>query len=153
VLTWLGLGIFFGMLVIGMIARSSRRRFQDAGAAFRCRLRVRGHRSAIWRSLGRHWCRPMWARWDDDVLIVRRGPVLAWTIALRTQSLADGVHNLLVEAPRWCGPRPIGVLLQVWDGSWIEVAAATDDPLEVVGPYLAAAISDLPGAPAPRRHS
>jgi hypothetical protein len=149
--TLLVLGIVFAALVVGMVARRSRQRFQESGAAIRCRLRIRGHRSAIWPSLGRHWSRPMWAMWEGDVLIVRRGPVLARTIPLRTQSPVNGVHNLLFETPRRIGSRPIGVVLKVWDGSWIEVAAATDDRLEVVGPYLAAAISDLPKAPAPRR--
>lgn len=145
------LGAFLAVLVIGMAARRSRRSFQDADAAFRCRLRLLGHRSALWPALRRHWSRPMWALWDEDVLIVRRGPVLARTIPLRTQPLVDGVHNLLFEAPRLCGSRPIGVVLKVWDGTWIEVAAATDDRMKVVGPFLAAAISDLPQAPAPRR--
>jgi len=153
VLTWLVLGIVSGGLIIRMVARRSRQRFRDSGAPFRCRLRVRGHRSAIWPSLGRHWSRPMWARWEGDVLIVRRGPVLARTIPVRTQPLVEGVRNLLFEAPRLCGSRPIGVVLTVWDGSWIEVAAATEDRLTVVGPYLAAAISDLPQAPARRRLS
>jgi hypothetical protein len=151
VLKLLVLGTFLAVLVVGMVARRSRRRFQDSDAVFRCRLRVLGHRSAIWRSLGRHWSRPMWALWDDDVLIVRRGPVLARTIPLRAQLPVEGVHHLLSEAPRLCGSRPLGVVLKVWDGSRIEVAAATGDRLRVVGPYLAAAISDLPRAPVPRR--
>jgi hypothetical protein len=151
VLKLLVLGTFLVVLVVGMVARRSRRRFQDSDAVFRCRLRVLGHRSAIWRSLGRHWSRPMWARWDGDVLVVRRGPVLGRTIPLRTRPLVDGVRNLLFEAPRMCGSRPIGVVLRVGDGSWIEVAAATDDRMKVVGPYLAAAINGLPQAPASRR--
>jgi hypothetical protein len=95
----------------------------------------------------------MWALWDDDVLIVRRGPILARTIPLRAQLPVGGVHHLLFEAPRRCGSRPLSVVLKVWDGSRIEVAAATGDRLQVVGPYLAAAISDLPQAPVPRRPS
>ncbi|RSM69632.1 hypothetical protein DMB66_11435 [Actinoplanes sp. ATCC 53533] len=150
-MTSLVLGTSFVVLVIVLVARRSRRRFQESDVAFRCRLRLLGHRSALWPSLRRHWSRPMWAMWDEDVLIVRRGPVLARTLPLRTQPLVDGVHNLLFEAPRLCGTRPIGVVLRVWDGAWIEVAAATDDRMKVVGPFLAAAISDLPQAPAPRR--
>jgi hypothetical protein len=153
VLKLLVLAVFLAALVMAATARRSRQRFREPGAAFRCRLRLRGHRSALWPSLGRHYSRPMWAMWDDEVLVVRRGPVLARTIALRTQPPVDGVHNLLFEAPRLCGARPIAVVLTIWDGSWIEVAAATDDRMKVVGPYLAAAISDLPQAPAPRRHS
>ena len=93
----------------------------------------------------------MWARWDDDVLLVRRGPGLARTIPLRTQSPVDGVRSLLFDAPRLCGPRPIGVVLKIWDGSRIEVAASAENRMAVVGPYMAAAISDLPQAPVPRR--
>jgi hypothetical protein len=151
VLTWLVLGILFGVLVTGRFMRRSRQRFQAVGSAFRCRLRVRGHRSRRWPLLGRQWSRPMWARWDGDVLIVRRGPGRA--IRLHTRSLMDGVQNLIVGAPRWCGSRPVGVVLQIGDGSRIEVAAGADHRLEVVGPYLAAAVSDLPKAPAPRRYS
>src|SRR5687768_4734490 len=93
--TLLVLGILFGVLVLALAARHSRQRFRDSEAAFRCRLRIRGHRSAIWPSLGRHWSRPMWALWDDDVLVVRRGPVLARTIPLRAQLPVGGVHHLL----------------------------------------------------------
>ena len=82
------LGAFFVLLVTGLTARRSRRRFQCSGDAFRCRLRIDGHPSAIWPSLGRHWSRPMWALWDEDVLVVRRGPGLARIIPLRTQTPA-----------------------------------------------------------------
>ena len=153
VLMLLVLGVLLVARVTGVVARRSRQRFRDSGEAFRCRLRVRGYRSAIWPALGRHWSRPMWALWDDDVLVVRRGPGLARAILLRTQSPEDGVHSLLFEAPRLCGSRPIGVVLKIWDGSWIEVAASTEDRITVVGPYVAAAINDLPQAPVPRRHN
>jgi len=146
------LGTFLVVPVTGLVARRSRQRFQDSGDAFRCRLRVRGYRSAIWPSLRRHWSRPMWARWDDNVLIVRRGPGLARAIPLHTQWAEGGVCSLLFQAPRLCGSRPIGVVLRIWDGSRIQVAAPTGDRMTVVGPYLAAALNDLPRAPAPRRH-
>jgi hypothetical protein len=152
VLILLVLGALAVVLVAGGAARRSSRRFRNSGEAFRCRLRVWDHRSAIWPWLGRHWSRPMWARWDDDVLIVRRGPVLARTIPLRTRPPEGGVSSLLFEAPRLCGSRPIGVVLKICDGSRVQVAAATGDRLAVVGPYLAAAINDLPQAPAPPRH-
>ncbi|WP_245908172.1 hypothetical protein [Pseudosporangium ferrugineum] len=145
------LGAFCAMLIIGMSARRSRRRFSDSGATFRCRLRLRGYRSAIWPALGRHWSRPMWALWDGDILVVRRGPGLARTIPLRTRTPVDGVRSPLLDAPRRCGRRPIGVVLRIWDGSSIEVAASTEDRVAVVGPYMAAAMNDLPQAPVPRR--
>ena len=152
-LMMLVLGTLFVVLVTGgLVARCSRRRFQDSGDTFRCRLRVRGDRSVPWPSLGRRGSRPMWAFWDDDVLIVRRGPGLARVVPLHTQPPVDGVRSLLPDAPRHCGTRPIGVVLSIWDGSRIEVAASTDDRMAVVGPYVVAAINDLPQAPVPRRH-
>ena len=93
----------------------------------------------------------MWAMWDGDTFVVRRGPVLARAIRLRTRPPAEGVRGLIVEAPRWCGPRPIRIVLPLSDGSCVEVAASTDDRMTLVGPYLTAAIDDLPKAPVPRR--
>ncbi|MEV4701739.1 hypothetical protein [Actinoplanes sp. NPDC049316] len=144
-------GTLLVVLVTAWSARCSRRRFQDSGTAFRCRLRVRGRRSVIWPTLTRRWSRPMWALWEDDVLVVRRGPVLGRTILLRTQTPVGVVHNLDLEAPWLCGTRPVGVVLKIWDGARIEVAARAGDRVGVVGPYLAAAINDLPKAPDPRR--
>jgi hypothetical protein len=77
VLALIILGTFFVLFVTGMTALRSRQRFQVSGDAFRCRLRIQGHPSAIWPWLGRRWSRPMWALWDEDVLVVRRGPGLA----------------------------------------------------------------------------
>lgn len=151
-LTLLVLGSLVVVLLIGVAAWRSRQRFQACGDAFRCRLRVRDQRSEIWPWLRRHWSRPMWSLWDEDVLIVRRGPVLARMIRLRTQTPVAGARNLYLDAPRLCGEQPIGVVLKIWDGSRIEVAASADDRLAVVGPFLAAAINDLPQAPVPRRH-
>jgi hypothetical protein len=153
VLISLVLGALLVVLLAGLMERRSRRKFRNSGEAFRCRLRVRGCRSAIWPALGRHWARPMWAMWDDDVLIVRRGPVVARAIPLRTRSPADSVRTLLLEPPRLCGSRPIGVVLKIWDGSRIEIAASTEDRMAVVGPYMAAAMNDLPAAPVSRRRT
>ena len=91
----------------------------------------------------------MWAMWDEEVLVVCRIPARA--IPLRTVPPVDGVRSLPEPVPRWCGHAPIGVVMEIWDGSRIEIAAAADDRMAVVGPYLAAAIHDLPKAPV-RRH-
>ena len=72
-------------------------------------------------------------------------------VPLHTQPPADSVRSLLFEAPRLCGARPIGVVLDIRDCSRIEIAAPAGDRMAVVGPYLAAAINDLPQAPATRR--
>ena len=146
--TFLVLGGLLALVVSGIAARRSHKRFLLSGDAFRCRLRVWGHPSAIWPSLARHWSRPMWAKWHEDVLVVRRTP--ARTIPLRVQAPVDGVRILTPPTPRLCGPRPIGVVLQIWDGSRIEIAAAAEDRMTVVGPYVTAAITDLPHGPIPR---
>jgi hypothetical protein len=139
------------LLAAGVIARFSRRRFLQANDAFRCRIRACGYTSAIWPRLRRRWSRPMWAVWIEDVLVVRRGPVFARVIPIRAQVGAGGVCTLTPRDLRWCGPHPIAVGLRVWDGSRVEVAAAEDTRLALVGPYLIAAVNDLPQAPLRRR--
>jgi hypothetical protein len=123
----------------------------ESGDAFCCRLRTCGFTSAIWPRLTRRWSRRMWAIWMGDVLVVRRGPVIARTIPLKARVSASGVYTVLPREVTRFGPRPIAIDLQVWDGSRVEVVAAAHERLALVGPYLAAAINDLPQAPVPRR--
>lgn len=139
------------VLVVGVIARCSRRRFLQANDAFRCRIRACGYTSAIWPRLRLRWSRPMWAVWIEDVLVVRRGPVFARVIPIRAQIGEAGVCTLTRRDVRWCGSDPIAVGLRVWDGSRMEVAAAEDTRLALVGPYLVAAVNDRPQAPLRRR--
>jgi hypothetical protein len=153
VLNWLLAAGIFGLLVADITAHRSRKRFFQVGDAFRCRLRACGYTSVIWPRLTRRWSRPMWAAWSGDVLMVRRGPVLARTIPLLAQVSPYGVHPLAVREVRWCGRHPIAVGLQVWDGSRVEVAADTATRLALVGPYLVAALDHRPPAPIPRRQA
>jgi hypothetical protein len=90
----------------------------------------------------------MWAMWGDDVLVVRRGPVCARIIPLRAQ-LTGGVGARSSHDVRRCGPNPVSVVLRIWDGSYVEVAAADADRLSLVGPYVAAALDNVPTAPIP----
>jgi hypothetical protein len=143
---------FLGALVAGIAARRSRRRFVEEGA-FRCRIRAGEYPSAVWPRLRRSWSRRMWAIWADDVLIVRRGPGIPRVIPLRAQVAAYGVYTLSAHQVRRCGSHPIAVGLRVWDGSRLEVAVDQEARLELVGPYLAAAVTDLPKAPVPRRRN
>jgi hypothetical protein len=144
--------VLFVLIAADLITRHSRRRFRQSGDAFRCRLRTSGYPSAIWPRLTRRWSRPMWALWTDDVLLVRRGPILARTLPLPAQITPTGVYTLPPGDVKRCGPRPIAITLRVWDGSRIDVATDDDTRLTLVGPYLAAAINDLPQAPDPPRH-
>jgi hypothetical protein len=141
---------FLALVATGIAARN-RRRFRRSGTAFRCRLRARSFTCTAWRRLTRRWSRPMWATWAGDELVVRRGPVFDRKVVLRSRVVSAGVYVLARGSARWCGHRPIAVGLTVADGSWVEVAADSDARMALVGPYLAAAINDLPRAPVPRR--
>lgn len=126
--------------------------FRRAGDAFRCRIRACGRPSVLWPRLPRHWTRRrMWARWGGDILIVRRGPVFPRYVRLPAQVSPAGVHSVPSWDAKRCGPQPIAVELRVSDGSRVELAAADDARLAMVGLYLAAAMHDLPRAPVPRR--
>jgi hypothetical protein len=137
------------LLDVGVVAaRRSRNRFIRADDAFRCRFRACGYLPAIWPSLARHcmrrWSRPMWARWADDVLIVRRGPLLPRTISARAQVCWAGVYGVPPDDHVGFGQRPIAVGLRFSDDSVVEVVTAGSERLALVGPYLAAAINELP---------
>lgn len=144
---------FLGALIAADVAAyRSRRRFVRFEDAFRCRIRACGYPSAIWPRLTRRWSRPMWAAWVDDVLVVRRGPVISRIIPVRA-AVSAGVYHLPPDDVRRCGSQPIAVCLLVWDGSRIEVAADGESRLALVGPYLSAAVNDLPQAPVRRRQT
>jgi hypothetical protein len=152
VLTYLVVAVLLVLLGTGIAERRSRRRFIRAGDAFRCRLRACGGAPASWPRLTRRWSRRMWARWDDDVLVVRRGPVFAPALVLRATVSRVGVYVLPVRDTRGRG-RAIAVGLWLRDGSRVDIAAAERARVALVGPYLAAAINDLPRAPVPRRQT
>jgi hypothetical protein len=137
------------LLDVGIVAaRRSRNRFIRADDAFPCRFRAGSCLSVIWPSLARHctrrWSRPMWAKWVDDVLIVRRGPLLPRTISARAQVCWAGVYSVSPDEHEGFGRRPVAVTLRLSDDSVVEVVTAGYGRLALVGPYLAAAINDLP---------
>ena len=142
---------FVLLLGAAVAAGHSRRRFRRIGDAFRCRLRAYGLRPAAWPRLTRRWSRPMWAAWVGDALIVRRGPVFARKVRLHATVTPAGVYVLPPDRAKRCGYRPIAVCVRARDGSCVEVAAEEEARLAMVGPFLAAAINDLPEAPVPRR--
>jgi hypothetical protein len=152
VLTYLVVAVLLVLLGTGVAARRSKRRFIEAGDAFRCRLRACGGTPASWPRLTGRWSRRMWARWDGDVLVVRRGPVFARAMVLRATVSRVGVYVLPVRDTRGRG-RAIAVGLRLCDDSRVDVAAAEQTRVALVGPYLAAAINDLPRAPVPRRRT
>ena len=143
----------FVLIAADLTAHLSRRRFRQAGDAFRCRVRTSGYTSASWPRLRRHWSRRMWAAWVGDALVVRRGPVLARTVRLPAQRSPTSVYAVPAQEARRLGHDPIAIDLLAWDGSRIEVAAEQCARLNLVGPFLAAGVSALPTAPAPRSRS
>ncbi|GGQ48893.1 hypothetical protein [Couchioplanes azureus] len=135
-----------------LAAWRSRRRFIDSGETFRCRVRTCGDPSPAWPRLGRRWSRPMWATWAGDVLTVRRGPVFARTVSLRAR-VSAGVYTLATRDARRCGTHPVAVRVLTPDGCRLEIATDGEARLALVGPYLAAAVNDLPRAPIRRRQT
>jgi hypothetical protein len=95
----------------------------------------------------------MWARWAGDVLVVRRGPVLTRAVHLRVQWSPTSVYAIAPREVRSLGPEPIAIDLKIGDGSRIEVAADRRGRMNLVGPFIVAAVSALPRAPAPRSRS
>jgi hypothetical protein len=141
------------LLSAGVLAYRRSKRFIGAGVCFRCRIRSCGYSSTGWPHLRRRWSRPMWASWSGDVLLVRRGPVFDRILELPATVTTDGVYRLPAHEAKRCGPRPVAVCLQVRDGSRIEVVTGEQARLDVVGPYLIAAIHGLPQAPVPGNQS
>jgi hypothetical protein len=137
------------LLGTGVLAHRGRKRFIWAGDTFRCRFRNCGYSSATWPRLRRQWSRPMWASWTGDVLQVRRGPVFDRVLELRASVTANGVYRLPAREAKRCGPDPVAVCLHLADGSGIEIVTDMESRIDLVGPYLIAAIHGLPGAPVP----
>jgi hypothetical protein len=130
----------------------SRWRFTRHGDVFRCKIRACGNPSMIWPRSGQQWTRRRrLARWAGDVLLVRRG-VFRQPIELPAYVCGRGVYHLPSWEPKRCGRRPIAVEITVSDGSQLAVAAPESDRFALVGPYLAAAVENLPEAPGPERH-
>jgi hypothetical protein len=143
------------LLLIALTAQLiRRRRFARAEGAFRCKARVCAGRSVIWPALRSGWTlRRLWARWEGDELVVRRGVLLLRTARLPARVRSDGVYLLTCLDVTRLGGQPIAVDLEISDGSRIEVATRNSARSALVGPYLTAALHGLPRAPAPRRQT
>jgi hypothetical protein len=134
------------LLLCGLaFGRRRQRAFIREGPVFTARFRTAGPRPPGWRGLHGRWSRRMFAYWRDDVLVIRRGPLCDRRLRLNAQVTFAGVYGL-------SGRRgAIAVHLRLPDGSLLEVTAPAGDRAELVGPYLAAAMSHLPRAPLRRR--
>jgi hypothetical protein len=129
------------LFAVGLEIRA-RREFAEDGSAFRCRFRRHGEPPASWPELRRYWSRHMWARWSNNMLVVRRGPIGDRVVRVIATVRPVGVYYR-------SGGSDIAVKLEI-DGANVEMTAAAHQRLELVGPFLAAAVRDLPPAPTPR---
>jgi hypothetical protein len=140
------------LLAAATVLYLRRRRIVNADGAFRCRVRLSAGRCSEWPRLRHRWSRhrPV-ARWIDDDLVVWRRPVHLRRVRLAGRIRHAGVHQLSALDVTGLGHRPVSVKFDLPDGSRIEVAAMDLDRTRLVGPYLAAALHDLPRAPRRRR--
>jgi hypothetical protein len=140
------------LLVLSVVRWVRWRRVVRANGAFRCRIRLFTGRCANWRFLRRRWSRRLvWARWVDGDLLVWRHRLLMRSVRLRARVHLDGVYRPSDPDVRGCGYRPVAVVFDISDGSRIEVVTTESARADLVGPYLGAALNDLPQAPRPRR--
>jgi hypothetical protein len=144
---------YFLLLALAMTQFLRWRRVAHADGAFRCQVRLSAGCTGRWTRLGHEWSRRrLRARWVGEELVVWPRPVLLTSVRLRGRICRDGVYRLTVVDVKRCGYRPIAIELDLADGSRIEVATTDVARTELVGPYLTAAMKDLPNAPRRRRH-
>jgi hypothetical protein len=142
------------LLVVALLSARyvRRRRVTRADGIFRCRVRLSAGRCAHWPRLRHRWSRRrFWARWVGCELVVWRGPLVLRSVRLPGRVRVDGAYRVTARAVKGCGYRPLAVELEFPDGSRIQIAAEDRDRIELVGPYLAAAMHHLPRSPRRRR--
>jgi hypothetical protein len=140
------------LLFLGVAQYVRWRRVARADGAFRCRIRLSAGRCQQWRRLPRRWSRRrLRARWVGDQLVVWRRPVLLTSVGFQGRVSRDGVYRLPTMEVAGLGYRPLVVELELGDGSRIELVTYEWARADLVGPYLSAALNDLPQAPRPRR--
>jgi hypothetical protein len=136
------------VLVLMTVEHRIQRGFAQDDRAFGCRVRAVGAPPAAWPWLRARWSRFMWARWDDTVLVVRRGPVPMRVLRLPAQT-SSSVYLIDPGSPARRGMRPVAVVVALEDGGDIELSTLELSRVDLVGPYLVAASRELP---APARH-
>jgi hypothetical protein len=131
-----------------MAAGRGRRQFASAPGAFRCLARVR---RGSCRGLRSRWPRRRaYALWVHDVLVIRRGLAGRRIVALPVRLPEEDIKPP-ADHPRGLGADPLSIALRLDDGAIIDVAAAVQDRMVLVGPFLAAAIPGLPPARVEKR--
>jgi hypothetical protein len=144
-----GAALLVGSAVLGtlaVLAVWARVRYARSALFFRCRL---GPPSSRRRSRRARWrLRRSWAAWVDDVLVVRSGAWRLWLTPLSVGVAGDvKLQALEPGEARGLGPRPFALRLTVRGAGELEIAVSAEDADLLVGPFLTAALSGLPGAP------
>jgi hypothetical protein len=144
-----GAALLVGSAVLGtlaVLAIWARVRYGRSALFFRCRL---GPPSSRWRSRRARWrLRRSWAAWVDDVLVVRSGAWRLWLTPLSVGVAGDvKLQALEPGEARGLGPCPFALRLTVRGAGDLEIAVSAEDADLLVGPFLTAALSGLPGAP------
>ena len=130
------------LVVVGLVVRARVR--YAALPSFRCRV---GRRPARWGPRRSRWrSRRTRAAWVDDVLLIRDGALGLWlTLVPASRVLDVEVRAVHPAEARRLGPRPVLLTGRRPVVGRFEIAAAAEDADRLVGPYLAAMLSDLPG--------
>ncbi|HSK25395.1 MAG TPA: hypothetical protein VK894_00615 [Jiangellales bacterium] len=151
--TWLLVGVTVAVALVAgglVVAGAARAAFARGHETFRCTLRVRGARRRPGERQG--WPRSRTrARWVHDVLVVRRGLLVPRIEVLAVRAPEEAVRRLVGGEVRGLGAEPLCLVLRLDDGRMVEVAAAAPDRTLLVGPFLAAAMRELPDGPAEQR--
>ena len=123
--------------IVALYLRARRHRTQTPGA-FRCRVRA----PALHRRRRRSWRgRSCWATWAHDVLLVHDAQ-LAGPRVLRVRFPEGPVTSATpLDDVGGLGADPVVVRLRLDDGTVLELAAPGDARELVVGPFLAACIT------------
>ena len=114
--------------------------------SFRCRV---GPPTTRWRRRRARWrVRCTSASWVDGVLILRSGVLRLWLTPLAVAVARDAsVQKLEPGEVRGLGAHPVVLSFTTEDGGELEIAVAHRDAHRLPGPFLTAAMSDLPRAP------
>jgi hypothetical protein len=117
--------------------------------SFRCRV---GRPTSGRRRHRTRWCiRCTRAAWVNDVLLLRAGVLRLWLVPLEVGVARDVMVRVLEPGEvRGLGPRPSALRFTLRFAGEMEIAVAAEDAGRLVGPFLAAALSDLPEAPRER---
>lgn len=148
-MSWLMVLAVLMLTAAGTLAMARSYRFPDGMLSFKCRTRWTPIEST------RHIRWPAWrcrATWCHDVLIVRRGLVKVRVTPLPVRTPAEPLRELRRREVRGLGRDVVCLVLRLDDGRLLEVAAATRDRTQLVGPFLAVAIPGLPAGPRERKH-